>query len=275
MTYTAVVGVGNVLMGDEGVGIWVAEELRRTKLPEEVVVFDGGIALLDLLGEVEGFDRLVIVDAMWGDGPPGAIYRLGRDELRSGGTGFSLHEMGVVGALEVGRLTYRVPEEVVLIGIEPERIGPGMELSRTLQKRLPDIVRAVMREVKRREDDNLRTQAYRRSRKFPPREGVHLSLRGVSGGVQERGRGTDGRTCRGFDPSGQGGNWEGSDRFPVQQGPRGLPAMVLPASAQTQPGGSGGFVRDRGAGSGQDGGPAGLPRQQHLLQRGDAGALAL
>jgi len=136
-----VVGVGNLLMGDDGMGIWVAEELR--KAPDEVLVLDGGTALLDVLEEVEGAERLVIVDAMSGDGPPGTVYVLSSDDLGKRKGRFSLHDMGVAEMLELGRLMYRIPEDVVLVGVEPEHVGPGIGLSRTLREKLQEVVRVV------------------------------------------------------------------------------------------------------------------------------------
>ncbi|HDI00208.1 MAG TPA: hydrogenase maturation protease [Firmicutes bacterium] len=138
-----VVGVGNLLMGDDGMGIWVAEELRKAELPDEVLVLDGGTALLDVLEEVEGAERLVIVDAMSGDGPPGTVYVLSSDDLGKRKGRFSLHDMGVAEMLELGRLMYRIPEDVVLVGVEPEHVGPGIGLSRTLREKLQEVVRVV------------------------------------------------------------------------------------------------------------------------------------
>lgn len=139
-----VVGVGNLLMGDDGMGIWVTEELRKAGLPDGVLALDGGTALLDVLEEVEGADRLVIVDAMSGDSPPGTVYVLGSDDLKDRRGRFSLHDIGVAEMLEIGRLIYRIPEDVVLVGVEPEHVGPGIGLSRTLREKLQEVVRVVV-----------------------------------------------------------------------------------------------------------------------------------
>lgn len=146
----AVVGIGNILMGDEGVGVKVVEELRREKLPEGVELFDAGTAFHALIGELVEFDKLVIVDAVKGGEPPGTIYRFELEEIENKGTGpgLSLHEVGVMETLILERLVHRIPERIVFIGIEPMRIELSVELSPVLKGKLPELVRLVLEELK-------------------------------------------------------------------------------------------------------------------------------
>lgn len=72
----AVLGVGNVLLSDEGLGVRVVEEIRkRYSLPEEVLLIDGGTLGIDLLYFLEGVERLLVVDAVLGGLPPGSLYK--------------------------------------------------------------------------------------------------------------------------------------------------------------------------------------------------------
>jgi hydrogenase maturation protease len=168
--HTAVVGVGNILMGDEGVGVRVVQALEKGPLPEGVVLFDGGTAFQALMGELARFSKLVIVDAVDGGEPPGTIYRLGLDQILPG-TGangsspergpmrylgpLSLHDLGVIEALMLERLAHhvsptpRVSDEtqIVVIGIQPARIEPSMELSAPLVRHLPALLQAVRDEL--------------------------------------------------------------------------------------------------------------------------------
>jgi len=144
----AVIGVGNILMGDEGVGVRAVEELGRLKLPEGVQLIDAGTAIHSLMGRLSEFDKLVIIDAVKGGRPPGTIYRLALDEIESDPSRIlSLHDLGVLETLRIERLIGDIPEEVVIVGIEPERVEPSLELSPVLRERLPELIRAVLEEL--------------------------------------------------------------------------------------------------------------------------------
>jgi len=145
----AIVGVGNILMGDEGIGVKAVEELRRRDLPTEVELFDGGTAFHNLVGELGSFDKLIIIDALKGGKPPGMIYRFEVREVEGArGPMLSLHDIGVMETLMLGWLIHRLPEEIVFIGIEPERIELSMELSPVLKEQLPELVQMVLKEVR-------------------------------------------------------------------------------------------------------------------------------
>ena len=151
---TAVIGVGNVLMGDEGIGVRVVEALGQRGLPPGVELLDGGTAFHALTGELTEFDKLVIVDAVKGGGTPGTVYRFGLEELEKCETvvmaALSLHEVGVLETLKLERLVGQIPDEIVFIGVEPQRIEPSTKLSPVLQKKLPLAVQAVLEELKPR-----------------------------------------------------------------------------------------------------------------------------
>jgi len=101
-----------------------------------------------LMGQLSEFDKLVIVDAVKGGGPPGTIYRLALDEIESDPSRIlSLHDLGVLETLRIERLIGDVPEEVVIVGIEPERVEPSLELSPVLREKLPELIRAVLEEL--------------------------------------------------------------------------------------------------------------------------------
>jgi hydrogenase maturation protease len=151
MGRTVVVGVGNILMGDEGVGVKAVRELEHEHLPEGVELFDGGTAFYALSGELSTCCTLIIVDAVQGEGPPGTVYRFRFEEIEEGagraGMSFSLHDVGVIETLRLERLVHRIPEEIIFVGIEPERIELSMELSPVVEKKLPALVQAVLREL--------------------------------------------------------------------------------------------------------------------------------
>ena len=160
---TAIVGIGNILMGDEGIGVRTVEVLQDHALSPGTGLFDGGTAFQALIGELEGFDRLIVIDAIRGGEPPGTIYRFDLEDLLEGTedaemspghpVSISLHDMGVLETLALERLVERasgirrIPANVVVVGIEPQRIELSIELSPTLKKRLPALVQTVLGEL--------------------------------------------------------------------------------------------------------------------------------
>jgi hydrogenase maturation protease len=142
-----VIGVGNLLMKDEGIGIHAVKALQEIDLPPDVELIDGGTSP-DLIAYTRAGDKMIIIDAAKAGGEPGTVYRYRPEDLTAGkGILTSAHEMGVVENLKLMDLTGNEPQETVVIGIEPKEIDWGTELSPELQKRLPDIVQAVLREI--------------------------------------------------------------------------------------------------------------------------------
>jgi hydrogenase maturation protease len=142
-----VVGVGNLLQKDEGVGIHAIRSLQEMDLPADVKLVDGGTSP-DLIAYTKAGDKMIIIDCTSAGGKAGEIYRFEPENLEAGrGKLTSAHEMGVAENLKLMEITGNKPKETVIIGIEPAEIDWGMELSETLQERLPEVVKVVMGEI--------------------------------------------------------------------------------------------------------------------------------
>jgi hydrogenase maturation protease len=140
-----VVGVGNVLLKDEGIGCHVLQALRETDL-SDVEIIDGGTSL-DALQLCEDAEKLIIVDAVRGGGTPGQIYRFRPEDITLEEEPILLlHDMSFVDSLKLMRLWHNIGEAII-IGIEPRDIGWGLELSPELQEKLPRVVDAVLAEL--------------------------------------------------------------------------------------------------------------------------------
>jgi hydrogenase maturation protease len=143
-----VVGVGNMLSRDEGVGCHVAQALQRISLPD-VEVIDAGTCP-DALQLVEDADKLVIVDAARGGGMPGQVYRFRPEDITPEQKPLvSVHDMSLLDNLMLVK-AWRDMGETVIIGVEPKEIGWGLELSPEVQQKMPQIVDAVLSEVNNR-----------------------------------------------------------------------------------------------------------------------------
>jgi hydrogenase maturation protease len=152
-----VLGLGNLLLKDEGIGVHVVHALQRRDLPANVELIDGGTSSLDILLLQEGPYKLVVVDAMKAGRKPGTIYKTRFDaqqmhELahtfsKKKNSTLSLHQVGLVDALLVAQKTECGPDQVTIIGVEPNQIDGGLELTEPVSERMPQIINSVLEEI--------------------------------------------------------------------------------------------------------------------------------
>ena len=142
----AVVGVGNELMSDDGVGVHLVRCLRDEGHDERIELIEAGTALVAALDLVPPGCHVLVVDAATGGCEPGSIYRLGLDDVGSG-RGISLHESSLPEAFAVAELGGGAFHRVVILGIEPGRVDVGTELSPAVARKLPALLDAVRQEI--------------------------------------------------------------------------------------------------------------------------------
>ncbi|HOK65691.1 MAG TPA: HyaD/HybD family hydrogenase maturation endopeptidase [Anaerohalosphaeraceae bacterium] len=141
---TLILGIGNILLGDEGIGVRVIEHLRNCPLPDSVDILDGGTAGADLLDTLCRYERVILIDAIDGNYPPGTIVQMTPDELQPPNpSALSLHDLDLPQTLAMAKMLGQAPKEVIIIGIQPERIACTMELSPRLKRLLPDVAERV------------------------------------------------------------------------------------------------------------------------------------
>ena len=146
---TLILGIGNLIMTDDGVGVTVIHRLQeRYSLPGTVGVLDGGTLGLDLLPRLEGVKRLLVVDAVETGGPPGTLIRLTGDEINIAfRTKLSPHQMGLQDLLLVAELQGFAPEEMVLLGVQPGEIEMGTELTAAVEAQVEPLITLVLQEL--------------------------------------------------------------------------------------------------------------------------------
>lgn len=146
-----ILGVGNILLRDEGIGVRAVEYLQDQYIwPEHVRLLEGGTQGMMLMGAMQDCDLLLVLDAVLGDGPAGSLYRLKGDDLRQS-LGFkdSMHQTDLVDTLICCQLNGHSPESVVL-GMQPEdwhslEVG----LSPNIAARIPDLCRMALEELQK------------------------------------------------------------------------------------------------------------------------------
>jgi hydrogenase maturation protease len=144
-----ILGVGNILLTDEGVGVHAVNRLvERYDLPAEVEVIDGGTSGMDCLDQIAGVDHLLIADAMRSGKEPGTITRLSDDQIQAFfKTRISPHQVGLSDVLATLNLHGLMPAHIVLIGVEPRSFATAMALSPDIQARLPQVVEGLVAEL--------------------------------------------------------------------------------------------------------------------------------
>ncbi|MGA7827432.1 MAG: HyaD/HybD family hydrogenase maturation endopeptidase [Geobacteraceae bacterium] len=142
-------GIGNLVMTDDGVGVRVVQYLASNYVfPEGVTVLDGGTLGLDLLPFLEGLEHLLIIDAMATGGPPGTISRLTGDDIPAAfETKLSPHQMGLKDLLAVSILQGHVTPDTVLLGVQPEVIELGVDLTPAVEAQLQTLVEMSLQEL--------------------------------------------------------------------------------------------------------------------------------
>ncbi len=146
-----ILGLGNVICGDDGAGVAAIERLRRTHvLPPGVRVLDGGTLGLTLLGEFQEVDDLILVDAVRADAPPGTPVRLDGEAVAPAvRERLSVHQIGVADLLDALRLIDAFPRRLVLLGLVPRTLELGLGRSPEVEAGIDGLVEAVAAEGRR------------------------------------------------------------------------------------------------------------------------------
>jgi len=146
-----VLGVGNVLLTDEGIGIHALELLQQHyRLPAQVEVIDGGTSGMDLLDQLAGRECVVLVDAVKTGAAPGTLVRLADDALPAFfRTKVSPHQLGLCDLLAMLALRGEAPRELVLHGMVPFSLGTHLGLSPQAAARMPELVERIAAELRR------------------------------------------------------------------------------------------------------------------------------
>lgn len=140
MTRTLVLGIGNTLLSDEGVGIHVIDYLLQQQPPPVGVTYlDGGTLSFSLAGDIEDSDNLIVVDAAQLGDQPGAVQCMTGESMDHflGTAKRSVHEVGLLDLLDIARLTETLPEKRALVGIQPKIIDWGEQPTAAVSSAIP------------------------------------------------------------------------------------------------------------------------------------------
>ena len=147
-----IIGCGNPLAGDDGVGVHVINQLKTMALPAHVELLEGGTDPINLLEMLRCAEKVVLVDAVKGGGEPGEVFLLGTDqlELDTAAGELSLHQFNLAHVLRLGQALFprEMPRKMVVVGVEAENTDPyNTRLSPAVGKALPQIIQRILKEI--------------------------------------------------------------------------------------------------------------------------------
>lgn len=147
---TLVLGIGNLLIGDEGVGCLAIEALgQRYTMPPEVECVDGGTAGFELLSMLDNKEHVILIDALRDDREPGTVIMVEGDQVpRAFLARTTPHQLGICDVLAAAQLTDIMPRHLTLYGIEPKQLDVGIGLSPEVRAGMEKTIRAVVEQLR-------------------------------------------------------------------------------------------------------------------------------
>lgn len=144
-----IIGIGNTLYSDEGVGVHLLPQLYESlKDYDHVEIIEGATDGMKLLEPVEEADYLIIIDAINAGKKPGEIITIKNDEIpKYYGVKMSVHQVGFQEVLFAARLREKLPKEMVMFGIQPASLELGLELSDIVRGKLPQLLEIIIEQV--------------------------------------------------------------------------------------------------------------------------------
>lgn len=157
---TLILGVGNIIRSDDGMGVHAARLLERDpRVPVGVTILDGGTLGLELVPYASEACRVLFLDAIRSGKTPGTIVRLTGAELLRMTGGWTAHQLGVADLIAALALVSAVPQDIVVLGVEPANTDWGTSLSPAVEAALAPLVEAAFQQLEVWEKSRLETSS--------------------------------------------------------------------------------------------------------------------
>ena len=143
----AVIGIGNILLSDEGIGVHTVQHMMKHPNMPEVEIIDAGTCADIMMLISDSVEHVIVIDAANGGGDPGDIYRFTPEEIDTAGSMFSLHENNLVAGIKMLPLYNRELKSVIIFGIEPKSMESGLELSPVIALKVPRLIELICKEI--------------------------------------------------------------------------------------------------------------------------------
>jgi len=144
---TVIIGIGNILLQDDGVGVHVIKQLENEKLPSTIELVDGGTSTLDTLGFFLDYNKVIVVDCLRAGLEPGTIYKIKPEDIKNyKKENLSIHDVQILDVVKMANMLNKYPE-VVIFGIEPEKIAVDLQMTEIMVSKIPEIILNIKKEL--------------------------------------------------------------------------------------------------------------------------------
>lgn len=143
-----IIGIGNILLQDDGFGVHVIKQLENEMLPSTIELVDGGTSTLDMLGFFLDYKKVIVVDCLRAGLKPGTIYKIKPEDIKNyEKENLSIHDVQILDVVNMAKMMDKTPE-VIIFGIEPEKISLELEMTETMISKIPEIIAHIKKELK-------------------------------------------------------------------------------------------------------------------------------
>lgn len=147
MKDAVIIGIGNILLKDDGVGVHVVKRLENEKLPSTIELVDGGTSTLDTLGYFLDYKKVIVVDCLRAGYEPGTIYKIHPEDIKNyKKENLSIHDVQILDVVKMANMLGKFPK-VTILGIEPEKICFDLQMTEIMNKKIPDVIKHIKKEL--------------------------------------------------------------------------------------------------------------------------------
>ena len=144
---TVIIGIGNILLKDDGMGVHVIKQLELENLPSTIELVDGGTSTLDTLGFFLDYKKVIVIDCLRAGLKPGTIYKIKPEDITSyKKENLSIHDVQILDVVKMANMMDKYPE-VVIFGIEPEEIALDLEMTEMMVSKIPEVICNIKKEL--------------------------------------------------------------------------------------------------------------------------------
>ncbi|GIM28088.1 hydrogenase 2 maturation protease [Clostridium polyendosporum] len=147
MKDTVIIGIGNILLKDDGVGVHTIKQLENENLPSTIELVDGGTSTLDILGYFLDYKKVVVIDCLKAGYEPGTIYKIKPEDITNyRKENLSIHDVQILDVVKMANMIGKYPD-VVIFGIEPEHICFDLDMTDNMKNSISEVIGHVKKEL--------------------------------------------------------------------------------------------------------------------------------
>lgn len=147
MKDTVILGIGNILLKDDGIGVHVVKKLEDEGLPSNIEVVDGGTSTLDTLNYFLEYKKIIVIDSLKAGYEPGTIYKIKPEDIKNyKRENLSIHDVQILDVVKIAEMYDKHPD-VTIFGIEPKEIVYDTEMTDCMKRKVPEIINLIKKEL--------------------------------------------------------------------------------------------------------------------------------